>query len=144
MGTPAASDLTLAPGAGHGDEGDASFQGPAQERQETPQADKEPLPASPKPANAETAASEVESKSAIAKPKEAEIITVDFESAGHATAGLVMAHPKPAKRLNAKERAKANAKDGTRPDMTAKAKSKAEAKAKRKKSKAAKVAQLAD
>ena len=28
---PAASDLTLAPGAGHGDEGDASFQGPAQE-----------------------------------------------------------------------------------------------------------------
>jgi hypothetical protein len=69
--------------------------------------------------------------------KEAEIITVNFETAGHVTAGLVTAHPKPAKRLNAKERARANAKDGTTPDMKAKAKSKAEAKAKRKKSKAA-------
>jgi len=131
------------PGAGHGDEGDASFQGPAQE---TDQAQNETLPAQPKPTHAEMpanaeAVSEVESKPAKPKAKEAEIITVDFESAGQQTAGLVTAHPKPAKRLNARERAKANAKDGTTPDMKAKAKSKAEAKAeakaKRKKSKAA-------
>ena len=139
MGTPAASDLTLAPGAGHGDEGDASFQGPAQE---------ETLPASPKPtnaekpANAETAVSDVEAKFEISKPKQAEIIAVNFETAGGVSTGLVTAHPKPAKRLNARERAKkANAKDGITPEMKAMAKSKAEAKAeakaKRKKSKAA-------
>ncbi len=65
------------------------------------------------------------------KPKQAEIIAVNFEAAGGVSTGLVTAHPKPAKRLNAKERAKADAKDGIRPDMKAKAKSKAEAKAKR-------------
>ena len=45
------------------------------------------------------------------------------------TSGLVTVRAKPEKRLNAKERAKANAKDGITPDMKAKAKSKAEAKA---------------
>ena len=123
--------MSLAPGAGHGDEGDASFQGPAQE---------ETLPASPKPTQTETTVSDVEAKSKIkseiSKPKQAEIIAVNFETAGGVSSGLVTAHPKPAKRLNAKERAKANAKDGTTPDMKAKAKSKAEAKAKRKKIKA--------
>jgi hypothetical protein len=132
VGTPAVSDLTLAPGAGHGDEGDASFQGPAQEQV---------LPAQPKPTLAEApgkpeaAISDVAAKSEISKPKQAEIIAVNFETASSVTTGLVTAHPKPAKRLNAKERAKANAKDGIRPDTKAKAKSKAEAKAKRNKDK---------
>ena len=132
MGTPDVSDLTLSSGAGHGEAGDAPQQGPAQERIE-------PLPAQPKPANPETAASEVEAKSKISKPKEAEIIVVNFETAGPLSVGLVTAHPKPAKRMNAKERAKArfkdksSAEDRTKPTMTEKAKSKA----KSKKSKAA-------
>ena len=85
--------------------------------------------------NPETAISAVKEKSKRkserSKPKQAEIIAVNFEAAGGVSTGLVTAHPKPAKRLNAKERAKADAKDGIRPDMKAKAKSKAEAKAKR-------------
>jgi len=74
--------------------------------------------------------------------------TADVIDAKPVGAGLATAHPKPAKRLNAKERAKEKyAKertgDRTTPGMTAKAKSKAEAKAeraKRKKSKAAETA----
>ena len=61
---PVASDLTLAPGAGHGDEGDASFQGPAQE---------ELLSAQPKPTNAKAATDEASSvitlAARIAKPE---------------------------------------------------------------------------
>jgi hypothetical protein len=45
----------------------------------------------------------------------------------------VTAHPKPAKRLNAKERAKADAKDGIRPDMKAKSKAKRDMRKKDKK-----------
>ena len=100
MGTPAASDLTLAPGAGHGDEGDASFQGPAQE---------ETLSAQPKPTNAKVAtnteaptneASSVITLAArIVKPEA-------VETAARGTGGLVMTRPKPEKRLNAKDRAK--------------------------------------
>jgi hypothetical protein len=157
VGTPAASDVTLAPGAGHGGEGDASLQGPAQEEIET-------LPAQPKPtqeptnkptnaaAPAETepkisAGAVIELKSRIRKPKAADATAVAAEGRQLATA-----HPKPEKRLNAKERARAKfkakngsqngakddakkdakntAKDGTTP-MTAKAKSKAETKAKK-------------
>jgi hypothetical protein len=81
------------------------------------------------PAVSEAPHSGVEERSGRAKPKQAEIVAVNFEAAGGVAAGLVTAHPKPAKRLNAKERAKANAKDGIRPDMKAKAKSKAAAKA---------------
>jgi hypothetical protein len=59
--------------------------------------------------------------------------------------GLSTAHPKPEKRLNAKERAKAKyvkaeTKDGTTPDTTAKAKSKVAAKAEAKKAKKSKAA----
>ena len=128
MGAPAASSLTLAPGAGHGDEGDASLQGPAQEKE---------LPASPKPTQADAAifAGEPSGESSgepsvialaakLAKPEAANEIAVARE-----TSGLVTVRAKPAKRLNAKERAKANAKDGITPEMKAKAKSKAEAKA---------------
>ena len=129
MGAPAASSLTLAPGAGHGDEGDASLQGPAQEKE---------LPASPKPTQADAAifAGEPSGESSgepsvvialaarLAKPEATNEIAVARE-----TSGLVTVRAKPAKRLNAKERAKANAKDGITPDMKAKAKSKAEAKA---------------
>ena len=127
MGTPAASILTLAPGAGHGDEGDASFQGPAQDAT---------LPASPKPTNKPTnkptqadvdaanaaLSSVIELKARIAKP---EAVATTMRE----TSGLVTTRPKPEKRLNAKERAKVNAKDGITPDMKAKAKSKAVAKA---------------
>jgi hypothetical protein len=59
-----------------------------------------------------------------AKPKAAAVTAVPREADG-----LVTVRAKPEKRLNAKERAKANAKDGLTPDMKAKAKSKAEAKA---------------
>jgi hypothetical protein len=105
VGTPAASDLTLAPGAGHGDEGDASFQGPAQE---------ESLSAQPKPTNAnaptnaEAATDEAGSVIAfagrVAKPEAA-------GKAARGTGGLVMTRPKPEKRLNAKDRAKNRAKN---------------------------------
>ena len=141
MGTPAASDLPLAPGAGHGGEGDASLQGPAQE---TDQEQIETLPAQPKPTKmptqettqettqAETTTSAnqpssvIELKSRIRKPKAAAVAAVATEGAGLATA-----HPKPAKRKNARERAKdkyakARTEDGTTPTMTAKAKFKAE------------------
>jgi hypothetical protein len=61
---------------------------------------------------------------------------VDVPAAVPEVSGLSTAHPKPEKRLNAKERAKAKfakaeTKDGTTPDMTAKAKSKVAAKAKK-------------
>ena len=94
MGTPAASDLPLAPGAGHGDEGDASFQGPAQEQV---------LPAQPKPTHAEAATdgagSVITLAARIAKPE-------TVEATARETGGLVMTRPKPEKRLNAKDRAK--------------------------------------
>ena len=152
MGTPGASDLTLAPGAGHGDEGDASFQGPAQEHDQA-----QALPAQPKPTHAEkptyaekptnaekpanpeavtcadAASSVIELKARTTKAKTAVVPAVNRE-----TGGLVTAHPKPAKRLNAKERAKekyaknrtenrteSRTEDRTKPNTTAKAKSKA-------------------
>jgi hypothetical protein len=136
VGTPAASDLTLAPGAGHGDEGDASFQGPAQE---------EALSAQPKPTNAKVptnaeaatndAGSVITLAARTAKPEA-------VETAARETGGLVMTRPKPEKRKNAKERAKEkyarkDTADGTTP-MTAKAKSKGETKAESKKTKKAK------
>ena len=148
MGTPSDSDLTLSPGAGYGEKGDALNLGPAQERLA-------PLPAQPKPTNAEKPAnpenvtSDDEPSTVIAlkartrKAEAAEVTAVVAEAVGLATA-----HPKPAKRKNARERAKDkyaknnaknSAKDRTTPTMTAKAKSKAEKKAdtKAKKSKAA-------
>jgi hypothetical protein len=94
VGTPAASDLTLAPGAGHGDEGDASFQGPAQE---------ETLSAQPKPTNAKVPTNEASSVITLA----ARIVKPEaVETAVRETNGLVMTRPKPEKRLNAKDRAK--------------------------------------
>jgi hypothetical protein len=102
VGTPAASDLTLALGAGHGDEGDALFQGPAQEQV---------LPAQPKPANPEAAISDDAPSAVIVlaarttKPEAAETTAVTREAAG-----LVMTRPKPEKRKNAKERAKERSK----------------------------------
>ena len=125
--------MTLAPGAGHGEVGDAPQQGPAQQR-------KVPLAAQPKSANAnksanaETAASDAANPvielARASKTEAAQTVTRD--------SGLVMTRPKPEKRKNAKERAKAKfakakdtdeAKDGTTP-MTATAKSEAETKAK--------------
>jgi len=94
VGTPAASDLTLAPGAGHGDEGDASFQGPAQE---------ETLSAQPKPTNAKVPTNEASSVITLA----ARIVKPEaVETAVRETNGLVMTRQKPEKRLNAKDRAK--------------------------------------
>ena len=100
MGTPAASNLTLAPGAGHGDEGDASFQGPAQEETLSAQ----PKPTNAKvPTNAEAATDEAGSvitlAARVAKPEMTGM-------AARGTGGLVMTRPKPEKRLNAKDRAK--------------------------------------
>jgi hypothetical protein len=141
VGTPAVSEQTLAPGAGHGDEGDASFQGPAQEQLN------EPLPAQPKPTYAEVAIAAdgpntvIELNARSRKPKAMEPTAVAREAGG-----LVTTRPKPEKRKNAKERAKAKfakakdgkakdandedktAADGTTP-MTATAKSEAETKA---------------
>jgi hypothetical protein len=105
VGQPAASIPTLAPGASHGDEGDASFQGPAQDKE---------LPALPKPTDkltdnttdnttdkpthseADVTGSVIELTPRIAKP-EAE------------TGGQVTVRAKPEKRKNAKERAKERA-----------------------------------
>ena len=111
MGKPAASDVTLAPGAGHGDEGDASFQGPAQEED---QAQIEALPAQPKPTNPEAAMSAQAQGSVIelaartatrtTKLKAAEVTAVP-----RAGDGQVTVRPKPEKRKNAKERAKERA-----------------------------------
>ena len=133
---PAAGDLPPAPGAGHGDEGDASFQGPAQEQA---------LPVQPKPADADAAVCEDELSSVIALRAQ----TSKSDAAGataRAVDGLVTVRPKPEKRKNARERAKekyankATTADGTTPDTTAKAKSKvakkAAAKVKRKEAKA--------
>ena len=121
MGTPAARECAQASGAGHGEAGDAPSQGPAR---------KEVLSAQPKPANAD--------KPAKLEPATAEIAIF---AAAPRDNGLVTTLPKPEKRKNAKERAKAKfakkdtkdktAEDGTRP-MTATAKSEAEAKAERK------------
>ena len=105
MGTPAASDLPLAPGAGHGGEGDASLQGPAQE---------EVLSVLPKSAN-EISTNEVSTKLETATntddgtviPLVARIAKPETEETKHETSGLVMTRPKPEKRLNAQQRAKA-------------------------------------
>lgn len=146
MGTPAAGELTPAPGAGHGDEGDASFQGPAQVATET-------LPEWPKPTNKPTntfASTEAREDTATAAIENATasiiVLRPDKPETDSEAAGFAIAHPKPEKRLNAKQRAKErisaklkgksaeenSAKDGTTPDMTATAKSKADAKAKAK------------
>ena len=91
MGKPAASQSTLAPGAGHGGEGDASLQGPAQEERITPQ------PEQPKPTNA--------SNSIIAL-RTVKSAAGETTAATHDSSGLVMTRPKPEKRKNAKGRAK--------------------------------------
>jgi len=168
VGTPAASDLTLAPGAGHGDEGDASFQGPAQE---------EALSAQPKPTNAEATADEAGSVIPLAariaktetgimtarepdrvmtRPKPEKRLNARDraknrkaadEAAPAAPEVSGLSHPKPEKRKNAKERAKEkyarkDTADGTTP-TTAKAKSKVETKAKAKKAKKTKQSKAA-
>jgi hypothetical protein len=139
VGTPSDSDLTLSPGAGYGEKGDALNLGPAQERLA-------PLPAQPKPTNLEAATSDDVPSPIIAletrrtkKSAAAEATAVPREAEG-----LVTVRPKPEKRKNAKERAKEkyakkSTEDGTTPTMTAKAKSKVDKKAdtKAKKSKAA-------
>ncbi len=143
MGTPAASDSALAPGAGHGDEGDASSQGPAQEKIEKAQT--EALPAQPKPAHAQAAdlqaRSEIEPKMDAVELKTetgSKVVSLPTPRETKKADVTVTSIAKPAKRKNAKERARdkmrnKTAEGGTRPDMTAKAKSKAEkAKVKRK------------
>ncbi len=144
MGTPDASNLTLAAGAGHGEAGDAPQQGSAQEPIEA-------LAAQPKPANKTThkpanAKRQTHAETAVpdATGPVIELARASKPAAaqtGMRENGLVMTRPKPEKRKNAKERAKAKfakgqddkgeAKDGTRP-MTATAKSAAETKAKTK------------
>jgi len=104
--------LTRAPGAGHGEAGDAPSQGPAQE---------EVLSVQPKSAN----------------PKEPANAAIAIFETTPRDAGLVMTRPKPEKRKNAKQRAKekfakAKPEDGITPDTTAKAKSKVAAKKARK------------
>jgi hypothetical protein len=102
VGAPAASQSTLAPGAGHGGEGDASLQGPAQEQIDT-------LPEQPKPTyQAEPA--NTDAPSAIIALRPAKSDAGDTTAAMHETSGLVMTRPKPEKRKNAKERAEERAK----------------------------------
>jgi hypothetical protein len=129
---PVAGGLVPAPGDGHGDEGDALSQGPAQERNET-------LPGQPKP----TKAMPTNAKPSQMMPANSGE-TFESQSSGAVVAlgeakpklpgNLVTVRPKPEKRKNAKERAKAKyakvkTEDGTTP-MTATAKSKVETKAK--------------
>jgi hypothetical protein len=111
VGTPAASDLPLAPGAGHGGEGDASLQGPAQE---------EVLPASPKstnkptnkptqelPINLETATNTDDASSTVIALAARFMKPEGDETNAREAGGLVTVRAKPEKRLNAKDRAKA-------------------------------------
>jgi hypothetical protein len=136
VGTPAASDVALAPGAGHG----------AEEIIET-------IPAQPKPTKEPTnklnkagdvakpeasiaAGAVIDLKSRMRKPKAADVSAVAADAGALATA-----HPKPEKRKNAKERAKAKyakpaPEDGTTP-MTAKAKSQVDKKLEKKAAKLA-------
>ena len=105
MGTPAASGLTLAARAGHGDEGDASFQGPAQEQIEA-------LPAQPKPTNAEAViAADVPSSVIELKARIKKLEAADETAVAPQAAGLVTVRAKPEKRKNAKERARDKFKD---------------------------------
>jgi hypothetical protein len=128
--------LSQPPGAGHGEEGDASSQGPAQDNEK---AQTQALPAQPKPAYTDAAKPADQDDAAVgtvialaARIKREDAAQVDAK-----TVALVQTHPKPAKRKNARERAKETyAKDGTTPAVTVKAKSKVEKKAK--KSRAAK------
>jgi hypothetical protein len=115
----------LATGAGHGEAGDAPSQGPARE---------EVLSASPKSANPEksaNAANAISNGAPVIELASAKSKTVEAET--RETGDLVTTRPKPEKRKNAKERAKAKfskdktAEDGTTP-MTAKAKSEADLK----------------
>jgi hypothetical protein len=106
VGQPAASKSTLAPGAGHGGEGDASLQGPAQEKdQDKDQAQLDTLPEQPKPTNASADVSE-DAPSSIIALRTATREARETNAAPHDTSGLVMTRPKPEKRKNAKERAK--------------------------------------
>lgn len=102
--------MTLAPGAGHGDEGDASFQGPAQEKD---QAQIKALPAQPKPTNKPTnpdddaAASEDAPSSVIALAAvTARLKAAEVTAAPRGGDGQVTVRAKPEKRKNAKEKAK--------------------------------------
>jgi hypothetical protein len=110
--------LTLAPGAGHGGEGDASFQGPAQE---TDQAQIDTLPAQPKSTNTEKPThSEQPSYAGVESGQPGAVIALaaraaKLEDVGR-EAGLVMTRPKPEKRKNAKERAKERARDKGKPE----------------------------
>ncbi len=105
MGKPAANISQLAPGAGHGDEGDASFQGPAQEKE---------LPASPKPTNKPTNPADETAKSdAPGSVIELAAVTTKLKAAETAVPrggeGQVTVRAKPEKRKNAKERAQERA-----------------------------------
>jgi hypothetical protein len=142
---PGGGEVSQPPGAGHGEEGDALSQGPAQEGEK---AQMDTLPAQPKPAysdiaaafDQEDAADEDDAKETADGAVIALATRIKREGPAQArakTAALVQTHPKPPRRKNARERAKEkHAKDGTTPVMTAKAKSKAEKKTK--KSRAAK------
>ena len=125
---PGAGGSEPAPGAGHGEAGDAPQQGPAQERLNAPR------PGQPKPANPEieAAISADAAGSVIALGARRNARSEGGEAASE-TGGRVTVRPKPEKRKNAKERAQQKAKekyakDGTTPDTTATAKSKAESK----------------
>jgi hypothetical protein len=110
VGTPAASGLTLAPGAGHGGEGDASFQGPAQE---TDQAQIDALPAQPKPTQELPAQVDIDAANAalssvieLKARKNTKPHAVETSAAPREAGGLVTVRAKPEKRKNAQQRAK--------------------------------------
>jgi hypothetical protein len=143
VGTPGLGDVTPVLGAGLSDDR-PSVTGEALIAQEPAQARVDPLPVSPKPANAETEISSsgdepssvIELEGRTTKPEAADTTAVTRKADG-----LVTVRPKPEKRKNAKERAKAKfTKDRTTPDTTVKAKSKVDAKVETKKARKAKSA----
>jgi hypothetical protein len=102
--------LTLAPGAGHGGEGDASFQGPAQE---TDQAQIDALPAQPKPTQELPAQVDIDAANAalssvieLKARKNTKPHAVETSAAPREAGGLVTVRAKPEKRKNAQQRAK--------------------------------------
>ena len=120
MGTPAASDVTLAPGAGHGGEGDASLQGPAQEEvlHALPKSTQEDTPAQDTRAQVDIDAANAALSSVIelkarrnTKSQAAETTAALREAANLNGSSLVTVRAKPEKRKNAKERSKERFKD---------------------------------
>ena len=127
---PSRDGVTPSLGAGLDDAG-ISVTGDVPVVKEPAQAGRITLPEAPKPADTETGMSISGDKpSSVIELADRMTEAAETTAVTHGADGPVTVRPKPEKRKNARERAKAKfAKDGTTPDTTVKAKSRAAAKA---------------